>query len=119
MEVLQVVLVVSLCYVGPSAAATYKVGDAAGWNLDVDFQGWADAHQFSPGDVLEFDYSPDEHNVVEVMEGEFEQCTTSNPITFRSSGADRITLDKSGTRYFLCGAPGHCPAGMKFSIVVS
>ncbi|MCO5615068.1 hypothetical protein L7F22_069356 [Adiantum nelumboides] len=66
----------------------------------------------------EFNYNPDEHNVLEVMEGQFEQCSTTNPIVLLSSGADRITLDQSGTRFFLCGIVGHCPGGMKIRIVV-
>ncbi|MCO5557305.1 hypothetical protein L7F22_010866 [Adiantum nelumboides] len=118
LAVVVMMVVVSWLCVGLSDAASYKVGDDAGWSLDTDLQGWVDGQDFRPGDVLEFNYNPDEHNVLEVMEGQFEQCSTTNPIAHLSSGADRITLDKSGTRFFLCGIVGHCPGGMKIRINV-
>ncbi|KAH7444908.1 hypothetical protein KP509_02G097600 [Ceratopteris richardii] len=103
-------------YVGLSAASTFKVGGDAGWALNVDMQAWADSQRFYPGDVLEFDYNKEAHDVVEVTEEGFERCTAEDAIATFRSGADRIALQTESTRYFICSVPGHCPAGMKVRI---
>ena len=35
------------------------------------------------------------------------------------TGSDTVRLDGAGERYFICGAPGHCAAGMKLQVRVS
>ena len=34
------------------------------------------------------------------------------------TGSDTVRLDGAGERYFICGAPGHCAAGMKLQVRV-
>jgi hypothetical protein len=59
------------------------------------------------------------HNVLEVTKDAYEACTTTNPISFDNSGTTTVLLTMPGTRYFICGAPGHCVGGMKMQIEVA
>jgi len=65
-----------------------------------------------------FNYSS-YHNVLEVTKDAFEACTTANPISFDNSGSTTVVLTMPGTRYFICGAPGHCLGGMKMEVQVA
>jgi len=59
------------------------------------------------------------HNVLEVTKDAFDACTTANPISFDNSGSTTVALTMPGTRYFICGAPGHCLGGMKMEVQVA
>jgi hypothetical protein len=59
------------------------------------------------------------HNVLEVTKDAFEACTTTDPIFYDNSGSTTIALTMPGTRYFICGAPGHCLGGMKMVVQVA
>ena len=65
-----------------------------------------------------FNYSS-YHNVLEVTKDAFEACTTANPISFDKSGSTTVVLTMPGTRYFICGAPGHCQGGMKMEVKIA
>lgn len=56
------------------------------------------------------------HDVLEVNEPDFSSCSASNPIEKHTDGNTAITLLTSGKRFFICGVPGHCLAGMKVEI---
>ncbi|CAL4973665.1 unnamed protein product [Urochloa decumbens] len=100
-------------------AADYVVGDpAGGWDGKTNYKSWAAAQPFAPGDTLTFKYNT-YHNVLEVTKNAFDACTTSNPISFDNSGTTTVLLTMPGTRYFICGAPGHCLNGMKMEIEVA
>ncbi|KAI5009653.1 hypothetical protein ZWY2020_011790 [Hordeum vulgare] len=43
---------------------------------------------------------------------------TASPIATLNSGNDVVSLTATGTRYFICGFPGHCAGGMKVKIDV-
>ncbi|TVU34856.1 hypothetical protein EJB05_16710, partial [Eragrostis curvula] len=58
------------------------------------------------------------HNVLEVTKHSFDACITTNPISYDTSGSTTVLLTMPGKRYFICGAPGHCLAGMKMEIEV-
>ncbi|TVU43446.1 hypothetical protein EJB05_09919 [Eragrostis curvula] len=74
------------------------VGAPAGsWDLRSNYTTWASSINFRARDQLGFKYSRSIHN----------------------TGDDTITLTADGvTRYFICGVPGHCDAGMKLAVRV-
>ncbi|XP_058087468.1 blue copper protein-like [Magnolia sinica] len=108
-----------LCCVVSSSATVYTVGDATGWASGVDYSTWTSGKTFSTGDSLVFNYGGGLHTVDEVSASDYKSCTTGNSITTDSSGTTTIALKKTGTRYFICGVPGHCGQGMKLSVTVS
>lgn len=59
------------------------------------------------------------HSVMEVTKSAFEACTTTDPILYDNSGSTTVALTMPGTRYFICGAPGHCLGGMKMQVQVA
>lgn len=67
-----------------------------------------------------FKYSPQAHDVLEVNKAAYDSCNTDNAIATHTTGNDVITLDRPGTRYFICGFPNHCTStgGMKIQIDV-
>ncbi|CAD6236456.1 unnamed protein product [Miscanthus lutarioriparius] len=100
-------------------AADYVVGNpAGGWDGRTDYKSWAAAQTFAPGDSLTFKYNS-YHSVMEVTKDAFEACTTTDPIFYDNSGSTTIALTMPGTRYFICGAPGHCLGGMKMVVEVA
>ncbi|CAO1943431.1 unnamed protein product [Urochloa humidicola] len=114
-----VCVAVALSLIHAVTAADYVVGDPnGGWDGKTNYKSWAAAQTFAPGDTLTFKYNT-YHNVLEVTKEAFESCTTSNPISFDNSGTTTVLLTMPGTRYFICGAPGHCLNGMKMEIEVA
>lgn len=95
--------------------ATYVVGGSKGWYLQS--KAWAVGKRFRAGDILVFNYNPSVHNLVVVNAGAYRSCSTagSSPLT---SGSDKVTLTR-GANYFICGAPGHCTAGMKMAVIAT
>ncbi|KAL6614359.1 hypothetical protein ACP70R_036629 [Stipagrostis hirtigluma subsp. patula] len=114
-----VCLAMALSLIDLVTAADYVVGNpAGGWDGRTDYKSWAAAQTFAPGDTLTFKYNSF-HNVLEVTKHSFDECITTNPISYDTSGSTTIALDMPGKRYFICGAPGHCQAGMKMEVVVA
>ena len=68
--------------------------------------------------MAEFKYMP-YHNVLEVTEEDYAACNPGSPISTHSGGDTTFNLTATGTRYFICGAAGHCAAGMKLAVTVS
>ncbi|OEL38483.1 hypothetical protein BAE44_0000499 [Dichanthelium oligosanthes] len=119
MQALVVCVAVALSLIHAVMAADYVVGNpAGGWDGRTDYKSWAAAQTFAPGDTLTFKYNS-YHNVLEVTKDAFEACTTTNPISFDNSGSTTVLLTMPGTRYFICGAPGHCLGGMKMEVEVA
>ncbi|XP_062186367.1 uclacyanin 1-like [Phragmites australis] len=109
---------VALSLIHVVMAADYVVGNpAGGWDGRTDYKSWAAAQTFAPGDTLTFKYNSF-HNVLEVTKDAFEACITTNPISYDNSGSTTIELTMPGRRYFICGGPGHCLAGMKMEVNV-
>ncbi|OVA02145.1 Plastocyanin-like [Macleaya cordata] len=98
-------------------ATNYSVGGETGWDLTSDMTTWSASTIFNPGDNLVFAYKPI-HNVLEVDEDAFDTCNTTTPISINNGGQTVITLDTVGTRYFICGTPGHCGSGLKVQVDV-
>ncbi|EER96398.1 hypothetical protein BDA96_02G146000 [Sorghum bicolor] len=104
---------------GMASAATYNVGEPSGsWDLRTNYGTWVSSKRFHPGDQIVFKYSPQAHDVVEVSKADYDSCSNANPIATHNSGNDAIALASPGTRYFICGFPGHCTGGMKIQIDV-
>lgn len=105
--------------VGMASAATYNVGEPGGsWDLRTNYGTWVSSKRFHPGDQIVFKYSPQAHDVVEVSKADYDSCSAASPIATHNSGNDAIALASPGTRYFICGFPGHCAGGMKIQIDV-
>jgi plastocyanin len=102
-----------------TGATTYTVGAPAGsWDTRTNYAQWVSAVTFRVGDQLVFKYSPAAHDVVEVTKAGYDSCSSSGPIATFNSGDDTVPLAAIGTRYFICGFPGHCAAGMKLAVKV-
>ncbi|XP_072995323.1 stellacyanin-like [Typha latifolia] len=103
-----------------AVGTNYTVGAPAGsWDLQTNYKNWVSSITFLTGDFLIFKYSSSQHDVLEVTMSNYGSCTTSNPISTDASGNTVVALTAPGTRYFICGIPGHCTSGMKVQIDVS
>ncbi|KAL8243164.1 hypothetical protein R6Q59_009422 [Mikania micrantha] len=66
--------------------------------------------------VFNYDSS---HTVDEVTSGDYATCTVGNSIASYNSGTTTISLNTTGSHYFICGVMGHCGGGMKLTIDVA
>ncbi|KAJ8477061.1 hypothetical protein OPV22_020788 [Ensete ventricosum] len=99
--------------------ANYDVGGPAGsWDLATNYTQWVSGKAFRVGDTLTFKYASS-HDVLEVSSAAYSSCTTSNPISTKTGGNTVVTLNGTGSRYFICGTLGHCAGGMKLQIDVA
>ncbi|XP_076902864.1 basic blue protein-like [Bidens hawaiensis] len=113
MAVLGLLMVSLQCDV--AQAASYPVGDAKGWSMNVN--GWEKGKTFKVGDTLVFNYAKGAHNVVVVTKAGFDACKAAPSDKVYISGKDQINL-VNGTNYFICTLPGHC-ASMKIQVTAS
>ncbi|SPT20731.1 unnamed protein product [Triticum aestivum] len=114
---LSLLIMAVMAVLSTTSAASYNVGEPGGaWDLNTNYGTWASSRKFQPSDQIVFKYSPQAHNVLEVSKADYDSCSTVNPIATLNSGNDIVTLTAVGTRYFICGFPGHCTGGMKVKI---
>ncbi|CAK9216161.1 unnamed protein product [Sphagnum troendelagicum] len=94
----------------------YPPSDGANYYSDV----WAKGITFRVGDVLQFMYNAESHNVYQLPnETAYANCDFSSPIASKFSGNDSFSLTSVGDVYYACGVPTHCANyGMKLSIQV-
>ncbi|CAM0879054.1 unnamed protein product [Alopecurus aequalis] len=125
MAAMKAIALIAVCaaVLGTVSAADFRVGEPGGaWDLSTDYVRWASSNKFHPGDTLIFRFQRGEHNVLEVSEADYNSCNATSPIDTFSAGLTSIALDATGTRYFICGFPGHCTTtgtgGMKLKIDV-
>ncbi|CAD6243178.1 unnamed protein product [Miscanthus lutarioriparius] len=111
-------LVLLAAVAAPAHAKDYTVGDSSGWTSGVDYTTWASGKTFAVGDNLVFQYSM-LHTVAEVSSADYSACSASNSIQSYSDQNTKIALTAPGTRYFICGTPGHCGNGMKLAVTVA
>uniref|UniRef100_A0A0A8ZAJ5 Phytocyanin domain-containing protein n=1 Tax=Arundo donax TaxID=35708 RepID=A0A0A8ZAJ5_ARUDO len=104
--------------VAPAYGKDYVVGDSSGWSSGMDYATWAKGKTFNVGDNLVFQYSM-MHTVAEVSSADYRSCSASNSIQSYSDQNTKVALTAPGTRYFICGTPGHCGNGMKLAVTVS
>ncbi|XP_021810208.1 stellacyanin-like [Prunus avium] len=103
-----------------TAAKEFVVGDDSGWKTNFDYQAWAKDKVFRVGDTLVFNYKAPNHNVFKVNGTGFKECikATENEAPL-SSGNDKIDLQTSGNKWYICSVKDHCDLGMKLFITVS
>ncbi|CAL5069189.1 unnamed protein product [Urochloa decumbens] len=99
-------------------AASYNVGNSAGWDLSADLPSWANDKTFYVGDFLVFSYSS-YHTLAEVDEAGFKNCSAADAVMSRSDGNTTVPLAAPGDRYFICGNELHCLGGMKLHVLVN
>ncbi|KAJ8459075.1 hypothetical protein OPV22_032001 [Ensete ventricosum] len=111
-----IVTVAALLHV--AIATRYTVGGPnGGWNTNTDLEAWASTKRFAPGDGLIFTYTSS-HDVLEVTKAAYDACSATTPMESYTGGSTAIKLSAPGKRYFICGVPGHCAAGMKLEVDV-
>ncbi|KAF8712832.1 hypothetical protein HU200_028605 [Digitaria exilis] len=110
---------------GTAHGASYTVGaPARSWGPGTNYTGWASGVTFHAGDQLVFKYTRGAQDVLEVSRMDYDACSgwagfRCATLTSFSSGDDAVALPAGGvTRYFICGVPGHCDAGMKLAVRV-
>ena len=66
-----------------------------------------------------FKYNTTYHDAAWVSKGGYRRCVVSpkGRAPVYRTGYDAVRLP-AGTHYFICGAPGHCQAGMKLAVKV-
>ncbi|CAD6263174.1 unnamed protein product [Miscanthus lutarioriparius] len=110
----------------PASAKDYTVGDTSGSTfIRLRLRGYLMNGKSSDRGlpvfaicIAAFQYSS-AHSVLEVSEADHSACSASNPLRSHRDQSTTVPLTKPGTRYFICGAPGHCASGMKLTITVS
>ncbi|KAK2966632.1 hypothetical protein RJ640_002330, partial [Escallonia rubra] len=139
---LMVMSLLVLLHCEVAEAATYTVGGAGGWTLNV--VNWPKGKRFRAGDILQygsdsnavglksiangakpasiyipkelqFKYDPSLHNVVGVGKVGYSTCKTLRGAKVYQTGNERIRLVK-GQNFFVCNFPGHCESGMKIAV---
>nr|GMD96179.1 mavicyanin-like [Ipomoea batatas] len=98
----------------------YRVGDYFGWNnsTKVDYSQWSASKDFQVGDVLSFQFDPNNDNVFRVSAEDFAACRAPSPFGLPSDGQEFYPLDTPGRWYFICSIPGRCQSGQKLQILV-
>lgn len=66
-----------------------------------------------------FNYQSNAHNVEELTKEDYDSCNSSSPLATYTTPPARVTLNKTGAHYFICGVPGHCLGGQKLAINVT
>ncbi|KAL6844943.1 hypothetical protein ACP4OV_025602 [Aristida adscensionis] len=99
------------------AATDHIVGANHGWNPNINYSLWSGNQTFYVGDLISFRYQKGTHNVFEVNETGYDNCTMAGVAGNWSSGKDFIPLPEARRYYFICGN-GFCLQGMKVAITV-
>uniref|UniRef100_A0A0A0LG03 Phytocyanin domain-containing protein n=1 Tax=Cucumis sativus TaxID=3659 RepID=A0A0A0LG03_CUCSA len=101
---------------------TYIVGDSFGWNVPTSptfYDSWAQGKTFVVGDVLEFNFLIQRHDVAKVTKDNYASCSGQSPISLTTSPPVKITLSEPGEHFFICTFAGHCSFGQKLAINVT
>ncbi|KAH7855944.1 hypothetical protein Vadar_030855 [Vaccinium darrowii] len=116
-------VVVAAALVQGSRAETHVVGDTLGWVVppggSVAYTTWAATKTFAVGDVLLFNYTTGEHDVVvAASKTTYDSCSATNALSTEKTGPTSITLT-SGEHFYFCSVGTHCSLGQKLAINVS
>ncbi|XP_058113512.1 blue copper protein-like [Magnolia sinica] len=107
-----------------AAATTHVVGDSTGWAIPSGggaqfYINWANGKTFRVGDTLSFAFTAQQHDVAEVTKAEYDACTSTNPIgSILTTSPANVTLNTTGSHYYICAVSGHCAAGQKLTVNV-
>jgi len=107
----------ALAMVHHVSAKDHVVGSDLGWNPDVNYTIWVNKQTFVLFDWISFRYQKEQHNVVQVNQSGYDNCTTDNAIGNWSSGKDFLFLNESKRYYYIDGRGG-CYGGMKITFLV-
>jgi hypothetical protein len=103
--------------------ATHVVGGRLGWNVlrggAAAYQTWASNQTFAVGDILEFNFINNTHNVAELTRAAYESCNTNTTLSLTTTSPARITLTTAGEHFFTCTFPQHCSLGQQLAINVT
>ncbi|KAJ8562297.1 hypothetical protein K7X08_011588 [Anisodus acutangulus] len=104
-------------------AVDHVVGDSTGWRIPsggpATYANWASRRTFRVGDILVFNFATGAHDVAKVTKSAFDSCSSTGPVTLITVGPANVTLNSTGTEYFICTFGQHCNAGQKLAINVT
>ncbi|PHT42615.1 Umecyanin [Capsicum baccatum] len=104
-------------------AVDHVVGDSMGWTIPSggpsSYANWASQRTFRVGDKLVFNFATGAHDVAKVTKSAYDSCSSTGPVTLITVGPANITLNSTGTEYFICTFGQHCNAGQKLAINVT
>ncbi|XP_024026081.1 umecyanin-like [Morus notabilis] len=101
-----------------SDATVYNVGDVTGWGIPANndfYDDWTNNKTFRVGDQLSFNWTAGTHDVAEVNENDYDNCTK---VSIVIASPVVINLTKPGEHYFICTIGDHCQRGQKLDIEV-
>ncbi|KAG4113158.1 hypothetical protein ERO13_D13G205900v2 [Gossypium hirsutum] len=104
------------------AQRDYVVGDALGWVIPPGpsvYATWAANKTFTAGDALVFNFLNGSHDVAKVTKANFDSCNGGNALLLLTNSPANVTLNETGSHYFICGFSGHCGAGQKLAVNVN
>ncbi|XVE52216.1 hypothetical protein DITRI_Ditri02bG0105200 [Diplodiscus trichospermus] len=125
MSIAFVGIIIAVALVQFTAAQTvHVVGDDLGWTVPQNgastYSNWAANKRFMVGDILVFNFTTNQHDVLQVPKASFDACTNANPIgNMLTNGPANVTLDSTGQQYYICTIGGHCQLGQKLAVTVS
>ncbi|XP_022720936.1 umecyanin-like [Durio zibethinus] len=107
-----------------AAQTVHVVGDDMGWtipsNVPSAYSTWAASKRFMVGDILVFNFTTNEHDVLQVPKLSFDACSGANPIgNMLTNGPANVTLNSTGEHYYICTIGQHCQLGQRLAITVS
>ncbi|KAL2929650.1 Cucumber peeling cupredoxin [Bienertia sinuspersici] len=102
-------------------AVDHIVGDDNGWSTPSSpdfYSSWAARQNIVVGDTLVFNFNTNAHTVAVVPREAFDACDAGNA-EIRTVGPTEITLNETGSFFFICTIDDHCDAGLKLAINVT
>ncbi|KAI4329342.1 hypothetical protein L6164_021616 [Bauhinia variegata] len=107
-----------------AAQTLHVVGDSIGWTIPQNgaaaYQTWSSNNKFVVGDILQFNFQTNAHDVLEVQKESYDSCSSDKPIgSAFNTGPANITLSSAGEHYYICSVGQHCQNGQKLAITVS
>ncbi|XP_055822711.1 cucumber peeling cupredoxin-like [Solanum dulcamara] len=123
MKIALVLVAILAVLPGNIVAVDHVVGDSMGWTIPsggpISYPNWASGRTFRVGDILVFNFTTGAHDVAKVSKSAYDSCSSTGPVTLITVGPANITLNSTGTEYFICTFGQHCNAGQKLAINVT
>nr|XP_010323300.1 cucumber peeling cupredoxin [Solanum lycopersicum] len=123
MNIALVLMTILAALPGNIVAVDHIVGDTMGWTIPsggpITYANWTSGRTFRVGDTLVFNFASGAHDVAKVTKSAYDSCSSTNPISLITVGPANITLNSTGSEYFICTFGQHCNAGQKLAINVA